>query len=64
MTARELRDAERAYQPAARRAEALRLERNRLVHEALDEGWSHRALADVLGMHHSRVGQVAQGRER
>jgi phage portal protein BeeE len=60
MTAAELRKAEARYQRAFARSEALRLERNALVLEALKAGWTHAAIAEATGMSRGRVGQIAQ----
>lgn len=60
MTADELRKAEARYQRASRRSEELRLERNRLIHEALAVGWTHARIAEATGMTRGRVGQIAQ----
>jgi len=56
---KELRHAERAYRVAYRRAEAARAQRNRMVWAALDEGWTHAAIAEVTGLTRGRVNQIA-----
>ena len=60
MTAADLRKAERAYQRAHQRAEALREERNAAVRQAIVSGWTHAKIADATGLTRSRVGQLAQ----
>jgi len=62
MTAKELRAVEARYQRAAQRAEDVRQERNAAVRAALDEGWTHAAVAAATGLTRSRIGQIAQGR--
>jgi CRP-like cAMP-binding protein len=62
MTAEELRRAEARYQRAFRRSEQAREERNRLVREALADGWTHARIAEVTGLTRGRVGQLAQNR--
>jgi hypothetical protein len=57
MTADELRKAESRYQRASRRAEELRLERNELVRQALEEGWTHAKIAEVTGLSRGRISQ-------
>lgn len=52
-----LRDAERRYQKAADRAEALRRERNELVREALEAGWTHAKIAELTGLSRGRISQ-------
>ncbi len=59
MTAEELRKAEARYQRAFARAEAAREERNRLVREALDAGWTHAQIAEATGLTRGRIGQIA-----
>lgn len=60
MTAKELRDAEARYRRACQRAEALRLERNAMVLEALNAGWTHAQIAKATGLTRGRVGQLAK----
>jgi hypothetical protein len=60
VTTDELRKAEARYQRAFQRAEELRRERNALILEAVDAGWSHAQIANATGMTRSRVGQLAQ----
>lgn len=55
---KQLRKAEAAYKAASRRAEAKREERNRLVREALAEGWTHAQIAEATGLTRGRVGQL------
>lgn len=62
MTAKQLRDAERKYQTAARRSESARLERNRMVLAALRENWTHAQIAEATGLTRGRVGQIAATR--
>jgi DNA-binding NarL/FixJ family response regulator len=59
VTAQELRKAEARYQRASRRSEEAREERNRVVREALAEGWTHAQIAEATGMSRARVGQLA-----
>ncbi len=59
MTPSELRKAEARYQRAASRAEDARQERNRLVREALQAGWTHARIAEATGLTRGRVGQIA-----
>jgi transcriptional regulator with XRE-family HTH domain len=58
MTAAELRKAEARYQRAASRAEEARIERNRLIIEALAAGWTHARIAEAIGMSRGRVSQI------
>jgi hypothetical protein len=51
-------EAEAAYQAASRRAETLRLERNRLVLEALAAGWTHAKISQVTGLSRGRISQI------
>jgi hypothetical protein len=60
MTADDLRKAEARYQRASRRAEELRRERNALILEALEAGWTHAQIAKVTGLTRGRVGQLAR----
>ena len=59
MTTEELRKAEARYQRAFRRSEAVREERNAVVHAALDANWTHAQIAEATGLTRSRVGQIA-----
>ena len=59
MTANELRKAEAAHQAAFRRAEEAREHRNKVVREAISEGWTHAKIAEATGLTRSRVGQIA-----
>ena len=59
MTTEELQKAEAAYRAASRRAEKAREQRNRLVCEALAQGWTHAKIADATGLTRGRVGQIA-----
>jgi hypothetical protein len=58
MTPAELRKAEARFQRAFRRSEEAREERNRLVREALAEGWTHQKISDVTGLSRGRVSQI------
>ena len=60
MTPDELRKLQRAHERAAKRAEDARQARNAAVRAALDEGWSHEALAHALGLSRGRIGQIAE----
>jgi DNA-directed RNA polymerase specialized sigma24 family protein len=59
MTADELQEAEAAYRAAFARAEELRQKRNRLVREAIAEGWTHARIAEATGLTRGRVNQLA-----
>jgi ribosome-binding protein aMBF1 (putative translation factor) len=59
VTEKQLRDAEKAYRDAAKLHDKARAARNDLVRTAADEGWSYEALAAVLDLSRSRVGQIA-----
>jgi hypothetical protein len=59
MTAAELRKVEARYQRAFRRSEEARGERNRLVREALEAGWTHAQVAEATGLTRGRIGQIA-----
>jgi hypothetical protein len=58
MTTDELRKAEARYKRASLRAEEAREARNRLVREALTEGWTHARIAEATGLSRGRVGQI------
>lgn len=60
MTSEELRKAEARYQRAFRHAEEARKERNRLVKQALADGWTHARISEATGLTRGRVGQLAQ----
>jgi transcriptional regulator with XRE-family HTH domain len=60
VTAQELRKAEARYQRAFRRSEQLREERNALIREALEAGWTHAQIAEATGLTRGRIGQYAQ----
>jgi DNA-directed RNA polymerase specialized sigma24 family protein len=62
LTPDDLRRAEAAYQAAFRRSETLRAERNALVRQALEQGWTHAQIAQATGLTRSRVGQLALSR--
>lgn len=59
LTEKELRAAEARYQRASRVSEKAREERNRLVREALEAGWTHAQIACATGLTRGRVGQIA-----
>jgi hypothetical protein len=59
VTPTELRSAEARYQRVFRRSEEARQERNRLVHEAIEAGWTHSRIAEATGLTRTRVGQIA-----
>jgi DNA-binding NarL/FixJ family response regulator len=61
MTAAELRKAEARFQRASRRAEEAREERNRLIREALAQGWTHAEIAAATGLTRGRIGQLSIG---
>lgn len=58
MTADDIRKAEARYQRAFRRCEQAREERNRLVREALAAGWTHKRIADAIGLTRGRINQL------
>lgn len=58
ITATDLRNAELRYQRAFGPSETARLERNRLVREALKAGWTHARVADATGLTRGRIGQI------
>jgi hypothetical protein len=62
MTAAELRKAEARYQRAFRASERARYERNNLIRLALEQGWTHAAIAEATGLTRSRVGQIVISR--
>ena len=62
MKPEDLKKAEARYQRAFARSEELRLERNRLVREALEAGWTHQKIADATGLTRGRVNQLAKSR--
>lgn len=64
MNESDLREAERAYSTATRRAERLRAERNALVQQALAAGWTHSRIAEATGLTRGRIGQMAQASPR
>jgi DNA-binding NarL/FixJ family response regulator len=59
MTPEDLRKAEARYQRAFRRSEEAREERNRLVVQALADGWTHARIAEATGLTRGRIGQLA-----
>ena len=58
MSEADLRKAEAAYRAAFLRAEAKRAERNRLVREALNAGWTHARIAEATCLSRARIGQM------
>jgi DNA-directed RNA polymerase specialized sigma subunit len=58
VTPDELHKAEARYQRAFAYSEAAREDRNRLVREALAEGWTHAKIAEVTGLSRGRVSQI------
>lgn len=59
MTADELRKIENRYRRAHQRAETEREARNAAVRQAIAEGWTYQAIADVIGLAAQRIGQIA-----
>ena len=59
MTRDILRNAETQYKRASRRAEDMRGYRNKMIAQALVEGWTHARIAEATGMTRGRVGQIA-----
>ena len=45
-----------------RRKEALYPERDRLIREAVEQGYSERQIAKAAGVHHTRVNQIKHSR--
>lgn len=45
-----------------RRIEALFPERDRLIHQAIEQGYSERQIAAAAGVHHTRVNQIKHSR--
>jgi len=45
-----------------RRTDALYPERDRLIREAIDHGYSERQIAKAAGVHHTRVNQIKHSR--
>jgi hypothetical protein len=39
--------------------ESTRMERNRLVRQAIEDGWTHAQVAAATGLSRARVGQIA-----
>jgi hypothetical protein len=60
MTDAQLRRAEANYRHAATEAELLRAKRNRLVQEALAQGWTHARIAEATGLTRGRINQLRQ----
>lgn len=58
VTADDLRKADAAYRAASADAEVKRLERRKLIHQALAEGWTHRRVAEVLDLSRGRISQL------
>jgi CRP-like cAMP-binding protein len=59
MTPEAIRKAEARYQRAFRRSEEAREERNRLVREALAQGWTHARIAEATGLSRGRISQIS-----
>lgn len=57
-TRRQLEAAEAALRKSAARTEQLSVRRNALVRQAADEGWTHRQIADAIGLARSRISQL------
>ncbi len=60
----ELALAQVVFRRAAAQAEEMRLERNRVVAQALLHGHTHAQIAAVIGVSRGRVGQLALDVER
>lgn len=57
ITAEQLNQAETRYKAAEQDAEKLRQQRNTLVLQALDEGWTHAAISKATGLSRGRISQ-------
>lgn len=57
ITADDIRRADREWQEAEADKEAKRLERLRVIKQALAEGWTHARVAKELGVSRGRIGQ-------
>lgn len=64
MSEQEIRKAQARFERAFARSEAARAERDRLVGQALADGWTHARIAEATGLTRGRVGQMAQARAR
>jgi DNA-directed RNA polymerase specialized sigma24 family protein len=58
----QLATAEAAYRAASAEADRLKDERNALVLQALNAGWTHAAISEATGLSRGRIGQIAQTR--
>lgn len=59
MTADELCERQRAHEEAAAKAGDAQRARNAAINVALDEGWTHAAIALATGLTRGRIGQLA-----
>ena len=57
VTPEELRDAHHRYLAAFAVYEQAQADRVAAIREALDEGWSHARIAEVLGVSRGRISQ-------
>jgi ParB-like chromosome segregation protein Spo0J len=62
ITRRKLEGAEAALRKSAVRTEQLVERRNALVRQATAEGWTHRQIAEAVGLARSRISQLAPAR--
>lgn len=58
VTGEDIRRADREWQEAEADKEAKRLERVRIIKQALSEGWTHARVAAELGVTRGRIGQL------
>lgn len=58
VTADDIRRADREWQEAEADKEVKRLERVRVIRQALAEGWTHARVAAELGVTRGRIGQL------
>jgi DNA-binding NarL/FixJ family response regulator len=58
ITAEDIRRADAEYKAATVDAEAKRQERQRVIKQALTEGWTHARVAAELGVSRGRIGQM------
>lgn len=59
VTAEDLERAEHGYRFSVEMVEDARVERNRLVREAIAQGWTHAQVAAATELSRARVGQLA-----
>lgn len=59
MTADELAEAQRASEEARVRARFAEQNRNAMIRQALEEGWTHAQIARATGLTRGRIGQLA-----